>query len=148
MAVNETKLEEFLRELTLSSIARNADGIENVAEVLYTIDAAVRSRRIVDCVQFEESWEEKLDGQSHPHRFINFKLAPEVCEAAFEEDMEVNELTWNIALPDINAFDADDRPETAYDWLMAGEIFVNVDTGDMYKNLTQLIIRYESAETS
>ena len=51
--MNETKLEEFLRELTLSSVARNANGIEDVAEVLYTIEAAVRSRRIVDCVQFE-----------------------------------------------------------------------------------------------
>jgi len=144
--MNETKLEEFLRELTLSSVARNANGIENVAEVLYTIEAAVRSRRIVDCVQFEESWQEKLEGASHPHRFINFKLAPEVCEAAFDEDIEVNELTWNLALPDIDAFEADERPETAYDWLMQGEIFVNVDTGDMYRNLTQLIIRDEQAE--
>ena len=144
--MNETKLEEFLRELTLSSVARNANGIEDVAEVLYTIEAAVRSRRIVDCVQFEESWQEKLEGQSHPHHFINFKLAPEVCEAAFEEDLEVNELTWNLALPDIDAFEADERPETAYDWLMQGEIFVNVDTGDMHKNLTQLIIRDEQAE--
>ena len=144
--MNETKLEEFLRELTLSSVARNANGIENVAEMLYTIEAAVRSRRIVDCVQFEESWQEKLEGQSHPHHFINFKLAPEVCEAAFEEDLEVNELTWNLALPDIDAFEADERPETAYDWLMQGEIFVNVDTGDMYKSLTQLIIRDEQAE--
>ena len=144
--MNETKLEEFLRELTLSSVARNANGIENVAEVLYTIEAAVRSRRIVDCVQFEESWQEKLEGQSHPHHFINFKLAPEVCEAAFEEDIEVNELTWNLALPDVDAFEADERPETAYDWLMQGEIFVNVDTGDMYKSLTQLIIRDEQAE--
>jgi len=66
MAVNETKLEEFLRELTLSSIARNADGIENVAEVLYTIDAAVRSRRIVDCVQFEESWEKSWTANHTP----------------------------------------------------------------------------------
>lgn len=144
--MNETKLEEFLRELTLSSVARNANGIENVAEVLYTIEAAVRSRRIVDCVQFEESWQEKLEGQSHPHHFINFKLAPEVCEAAFEEDIEVNELTWNLALPDVDAFEADERPETAYDWLMQGEIFVTVDTGDMYKSLTQLIIRDEQAE--
>lgn len=144
--MNETKLEEFLRELTLSSVARNANGIENVAEVLYTIEAAVRSRLIVDCVQFEESWQEKLEGQSHPHHFINFKLAPEVCEAAFEEDIEVNELTWNLALPDVDAFEADERPETAYDWLMQGEIFVNVDTGDMYKSLTQLIIRDEQAE--
>ena len=144
--MNETKLEEFLRELTLSSVARNANGIENVAEVLCTIEAAVRSRRIVDCVQFEESWQEKLEGQSHPHHFINFKLAPEVCEAAFEEDIEVNELTWNLALPDVDAFEADERPETAYDWLMQGEIFVNVDTGDMYKSLTQLIIRDEQAE--
>ena len=144
--MNETKLEEFLRELTLSSVARNANGIENVAEVLYTIEAAVRSRRIVDCVQFEESWQEKLEGQSHPHHFINFKLAPEVCEAAFEEDIEVNELTWNLALPDVDAFETDERPETAYDWLMQGEIFVNVDTGDMYKSLTQLIIRDEQAE--
>lgn len=144
--MNETKLEEFLRELTLSSVARNANGIENVAEVLYTIEAAVRSRRIVDCVQFEESWQEKLEGQSHPHHFINFKLAPEVCEAAFEEDIEVNELTWNLALPDVDAFETDERPETAYDWLMKGEIFVNVDTGDMYKSLTQLIIRDEQAE--
>ena len=144
--MNETKLEEFLRELTLSSVARNANGIENVAEVLYTIEAAVRSRRIVDCVQFEECWQEKLEGQSHPHHFINFKLAPEVCEAAFEEDLEVNELTWNLALPDVDAFEADERPETAYDWLVQGEIFVTVDTGDMYKSLTQLIIRDEQTE--
>ena len=140
MDANTEKLEAFLRDLTLSAVARNAEG-EEIESLIVSIDAAVRSRRIVDCVQFEELWEDKIDGASDPYLFINFKLAPDVCEAAYDQDASLNELTWNLVLPNVNALNQRDRPENGFDWLDLGEVLVNQDYEGAYECLSAIIIR-------
>jgi hypothetical protein len=136
--MNEGKLEEFLLEITLSAVLRNAQGIDDVTEMLYNLDAAVKSRKVVDCVQFEGLWNENIDDS--PHLFVNFKLSPDVCEAGFEDGTEFHELTWNLFLPNAEGIDPEDRPETALDWLALAEIDINLENDDIYDELTRLIV--------
>lgn len=53
--MKKANLEELLRDITLSAIANNANGEDDISNMLFEIDAAVKSRRSVDCVQFEEA---------------------------------------------------------------------------------------------
>lgn len=48
--MNQENLEELLRDITLSAIVKNAGGEDETSAVLFEIDAAVKSRRTVDCV--------------------------------------------------------------------------------------------------
>ena len=48
----------------------------------------------------------------------------EAYAAAYEEGKEVNELTRNLALPFINGIDADELPESGFDWLDQGEVHI------------------------
>ena len=107
--------------------------------MLYEIDAAVKSRRTVDCVQFEEAWQDLVEGSKKPFLFINFKLSSEVCTAAFEEGKEVNELTWNLALPFINGMDVDELPASGFDWLDQGEIHIAHESPDQFECLLEII---------
>ena len=136
--MNEGKLEEFLLEVTLSAVLRNAEGIDDVTELLYTLDAAAKSRRIVDCVQFERIVEEHVD--ESPYLFVNFKLSPEVCEAGFDNGVDFNELTWNLVLPNVEGIDPEERPESAFDWLTLAVVDVNLETDEIYDELTRLIV--------
>ena len=136
--MNEGKLEEFLLEITLSALLRNAEGIDEPNLLLGNLHAAVKSRKIVDCIQFEGLWEEPVDDA--PHYFINFKLAPAVCEAGFEDGTEFHELTWSLVLPNLEAMDVVDQPETANDWLLLAEIDVNLETDEIFDELTRLIV--------
>ncbi|MFM2004966.1 MAG: hypothetical protein RLZZ09_621 [Pseudomonadota bacterium] len=145
MTTQTEKLEAFLRDLTLSAVARNAEG-EDIGTLIVSIDAAVRSRRIVDCVQFEELWEDKIDGAAESYLFVNFKLAPDVCEAAYDQDASLNELTWNLVLPNVNALDEEDRPENGFDWLDLGEVMVNQDYEGAYDCLNDIIRRDDDGQ--
>ncbi len=137
--MKQANLEELLRDITLSAIAKNANGEEDVSHMLFEIDAAVKSRRTVDCVQFEEAWKDVVEGSSQPFLFINFKLASEVCAAAYDEGKEVNELTWNLALPFINGIDADRLPESGFDWLDQGEVHIAHESPQLFECLMEII---------
>jgi len=137
--VKQANLEELLRDITLSAIAKNANGEDDISTMLYEIDAAVKSRRSVDCVQFEEAWKDMVEGSKQPFLFINFKLSSEVCVAAFEEGKEVNELTWNLVLPFINGMDADELPESGFDWLDQGEVHIAHESPELFECLLELI---------
>lgn len=137
--MKQNKLEELLRDITLSAIAKNADGEEDISTVLFEIDAAVKSRRTVDCVQFEEVWKDVVDDSKQPYLFINFKLSSEVCAAAYDEGEEVNELTWNLVLPFVNDIDADQLPQSSYDWLEQGEIHIGNESTDAFYCLNDII---------
>lgn len=136
--MNEGKLEEFLLEITLSALLRNAEGIDEPDLLLENLTAAVKSRKIVDCVQYEGLWEEPVDEAAH--YFINFKLSPEVCAAGFNDGTEFHELTWSLVLPNLVAMEAVDQPETAHDWLLLAEIDVNLESDEIYDELTRLIV--------
>lgn len=139
--MNQENLEELLRDITLSAIVKNAGGEDDTSTVLFEIDAAVKSRRTVDCVQFEEAWKDVVDGSKEPYLFINFKLSSEVCAVAYGEGEEVNELTWNLVLPFINGIEADELPESSFDWLEKGEIHIgneSIEAFDCLKDLIQM----------
>ena len=137
--MKQANLEELLRDITLSAIAKNANGEDDISTMLYEIDAAVKSRLSVDCVQFEEAWKDMVEGSKQPFLFINFKLSSEVCVAAFEEGKEVNELTWNLVLPFINGMDADELPESGFDWLDQGEVHIAHESPELFECLLELI---------
>lgn len=143
--MKQENLEELLRDLSLSAVAKNAMGEEDISDVLFELDAAVKSRRIVDCVQFEECWKDQIDGSQQPYLFINFKLSPEVCAAAFENGKEANELTWNLVLPFINGLDADELPESVYDWLDLAEVHLATESTEIYECLMEIIQMDEDA---
>lgn len=84
--MKKANLDELLRDITLSAIANNANGEDDISNMLFEIDAAVKSRRSVDCVQFEEAWKDVVEGSKQPFLFINFKLSSEVCAAAYDEE--------------------------------------------------------------
>ena len=138
----DNKLEDLLRDITLSAIVNNAGGVEDIEDVLISIDAGVKSRRVVDCVQFEDVWEDLVDEDKVPYLFVNFKLAPEVCEAALDEDQPVNMLNWNLVLPNVNAIEEDERPVASFDWLDFGQVLINNDDLDgVYACLSRIIQR-------
>ena len=136
--MNEGKLEEFLLEITLSAVLRHAEGIDEITDLLYSLDAAARSRKIVDCVQFERIFEESVD--ESPYLFVTFKLSPEVCEAGFDNGVNFNELVWNLVLPKAEGIDPVERPESAFDWLTLAVVDVNLETDEIYDELTRLIV--------
>ncbi len=137
--MKQANLEELLRDISLSAIAKNANGEDDISTMLYEIDAAVKSRRTVDCVQFEEAWKDIVDGSKQPFLFINFKLSSEVCAAAYDEGKEVNELTWNLVLPFINEIDADELPESGFDWLDQGEVHIAHESPELFECLLEII---------
>ena len=137
--MKKANLDELLRDITLSAIANNANGEDDISNMLFEIDAAVKSRRSVDCVQFEEVWKDVVEGSKQPFLFINFKLSSEVCAAAYDEGKEVNELTWNLVLPFINGLDATELPESGYDWLDQGEIHIAHESPELFECLLELI---------
>ena len=137
--MKKASLEELLRDITLSAIANNANGEDDISNMLFEIDAAVKSRRSVDCVQFEEAWKDVVEGSKQPFLFINFKLSSEVCAVAYGEGEEVNELTWNLVLPFINGLDASELPESGYDWLDQGEIHIAHESPELFECLLELI---------
>jgi hypothetical protein len=140
----DNKLEDLLRDISLSAIVNHADGVENIEDVLISIDVAVKSRRVVDCVQFEDFWEDLVDEEKVPYLFINFKLAPEVCEAALDEDLPVNTLNWNLVLPNVNAIEEEERPVVSFDWLDFGQVLINNDEIEgVYACLSRIIQREE-----
>jgi hypothetical protein len=137
--MKQANLEELLRDITLSAIAKNAHGEDDVSTMLYEIDAAVKSRRTVDCVQFEEAWKDVVEGSKKPFLFVNFKLSSDVCVAAYEEGKEVNELTWNLVLPFMDGVDIDDLPESGFDWLDQGEIHIAHESPELFECLLEII---------
>lgn len=48
--MRQENLQELLRDLSLSAVAKNAMSEEDISGVLYGLNAAVKSRRIVDFV--------------------------------------------------------------------------------------------------
>lgn len=137
--MKQANLEELLRDITLSAIAKNANGKDDVSTMIFEIDAAVKSRRSVDCVQFEEAWKDLVDGNKQPFLFINFKLSSEVCVAAYEEGKEVNELTWNLVLPFFDGVDMDKLPESGFDWLDQGELHIAHESPELFECLLEII---------
>jgi hypothetical protein len=137
-------LASLLREITVSAIARNADGADEVHDLIRSIEDAVATRRIVDCVQFEEIWEEPVDPSVDKtgvaFYFVGIKLSPEVCEAAFELDDPLNELTWTLLLPDVDTLKEDERPESAVDLLALAEIDLDTRTDRAYETLKSIIV--------
>lgn len=137
--MKQANLEELLRDITLSAVAKSANGEDDVKTMLYEIDAAVKSRRTVDCVQFEEAWKDVVEGSKQPFLFINFKLSSEVCVAAYEEGKEVNELTWNLVLPFVEGADVDKLPASGFDWLDQGEIHIAHESPELFECLLEII---------
>ena len=137
--MKQANLEELLRDITLSAIAKNANGEDDVSTILNEIDAAVKSRRTVDCVQFEEAWKDVVEGSKQTFLFINFKLSSEVCVAAYEEGKEVNELTWNLVLPFIDGGNLADLPKSGFDWLDQGEIHIAHESPELFECLLEII---------
>jgi hypothetical protein len=137
--MKQANLEELLRDITLSAVAKNANGEDDVSTMLYEIDAAVKSRRTVDCVQFEEAWKDVVEGSKQPFLFINFKLSSEVCIAAYEEGNEVNELTWNLVLPFVEGADVEKLPKSGFDWLDQGEIHIAHESPELFECLLEII---------
>ena len=138
MPMNEGRLEEFLFDITMSALLRETGAVGTVSELLPLITMSVKSRRIVDCIQFEGLWEEAID-ESHA-LFINLKLSPEVCEAGANEGIDFHELSWSLVLPEISSMDPEDRPESADDWLTMAEIDINLETDEIFDELTRLIV--------
>ena len=141
--MNIEYLEELLRDISLSAVANYAE-TDDIESMLNSIAAAVATRAIVDCVQFEELWEESIDESTI--LFINFKLSPTVCQAAYDEEISVNELTWNLILPDVNDLDKAEKPETAYDWLELANVFVEDEFSPFYDCLSQVIVREDEED--
>jgi hypothetical protein len=136
-------LGEFLKELTLSAIATQADGAERIDDLIDAIAEAVATRRIVDCVQFEEMWDEVVDEAIEQTNvsffFITFRLSPEVCEAAYDEGKQLNELTWTLMLPDVESLEMDVKPDSSIELLSVAEIDVNTQETWQYEYLKSLI---------
>jgi hypothetical protein len=78
---------------------------------------------------------------AQPYLFINFKLSPAVCEAAYAEGVKVNELTWNLILPNRNAIEAAERPQTSFEWLDLANVYVESGFAELFPCLTEIIMR-------
>jgi hypothetical protein len=140
-------LEEFLKAITLSALARNAHDSEDITELLEATGLAVATRKIVDCVQFEEVWEEEVDADVEASNilfmFITFRLSPRVCEAAIEQGHALNELTWTLVLPDPDSLDLDERPDSSTELLMLAEIDVGIEASSELETLKSIIVLEE-----
>lgn len=141
------ELEEFLKAITLSALARNANESEDITELLEATGLAVATRRVVDCVQFEEVWEEEVDDELDASdilfMFITFRLSPRVCEAAIERGHALNELTWTLILPDPETLDPSEEPESSTELLMLAEIDVASEIADELEILKSIIVLEE-----
>lgn len=140
-------LEEFLKAITLSALARNAHDSEDITELLEATGLAVATRKIVDCVQFEEVWEEEVDADVEASNilfmFITFRLSPRVCEAAIEQGHALNELTWTLVLPDPDSLDLEERPDSSTELLMLAEIDVGIEASSELETLKSIIVLEE-----
>ena len=143
----QEELEDFLKAITLSALARNASDSEDITELLEATGLAVATRKIVDCVQFEEVWEEEVDDELDESdilfMFITFRLSPRVCEAAIEQGHALNELTWTLIIPDPESLDPDEQPESSTELLMLAEIDVAVEVADELEILKSIIVLEE-----
>ena len=140
-------LPEFLKAITLSALARNADESEDLAELLEATTLAVATRRVVDCVQFEEMWEEQIDQTVDEgdilFLFLSFRLAPRVCEAALEQGQILNELSWTLILPDPESLIENERPASSTELLMLAEIDIETDSPAELEALKSIIVLEE-----
>ena len=140
-------LQEFLKAITLSALARNAHESEDIQDLLEDTTLAVASRRIVDCVQFEEMWEEEIDHSVDEANilfmFITFRLAPRVCEAALEQGHVLNELSWTLVLPDPESLEQDEQPESSTELLMLAEIDIDIESPAELEILKSIIVLEE-----
>ena len=136
-------LESLLREITVSAIEHDAEGAEEPEDLIFAIEQAVATRKIVDCVQFEELWEQTVDPEVDDSGvsffFIGLKLSPEVCEEAQELDASMNEVSWTLLIPNVDSLNDAERPQTAKDLLALAEIDIpNKSTTD-YEILKEII---------
>jgi hypothetical protein len=140
-------LQEFLKAITLSALARNANESEDISELLEDTTLAVATRRIVDCVQFEEMWEEQIDQTLDEGNilfmFVTFRLAPRVCEAAIEQGHVMNEMTWTLVLPDPESLAEDEQPESSTELLMLAEIDIENESASDLETLKSIIVLEE-----
>ena len=140
-------LEEFLKAITLSALARNAKDSEDITELLEATGLAVATRKIVDCVQFEEVWEEEVDDELEDSdilfMFITFRLAPRVCEAAIDQGHALNEMTWTLIVPDPESLEAEEQPKSSTELLMLAEVDVAIEAADELEILKSIIVLEE-----
>lgn len=140
-------LEEFLKAITLSALARNAQDSEDITELLEATGLAVATRKIVDCVQFEEVWEEEVDADVEASNilfmFMTFRLSPRVCEAAIDQGHALNELTWTLVLPDPDSLSEEERPDSSTELLMLAEIDVGIEASSELEILKSIIVLEE-----
>lgn len=136
-------LPEFLKAITLSALARNAGESEDMMELLEATTLAVATRRVVDCVQFEEMWEEQIDQTVDEgdivFLFLSFRLAPRVCEAALEQGQILNELTWTLILPDPESLVEEEQPTSSTELLMLAEIDIDTESTSELEALKSII---------
>lgn len=144
-------LESLLREITLSAIASDIDVTDEPEDIIFSLDKAVATRRIVACVQFEEIWEQPVDPDLEVEGvaffFVGVKLSPEVCEEASEMGSAVNELSWTLLLPDVHTLSIEDRPKTAYEFLTLADIDLPASSIEFYEVLKE-IIKFDDRESS
>ena len=140
-------LEEFLKAITLSALARNAQDSEDITELLEATGLAVATRKIVDCVQFEEVWEEEVDADVEASNilfmFMTFRLSPRVCEAAIDQGHALNELTWTLVLPDPDSLSEEERPDSSTELQMLAEIDVGIEASSELEILKSIIVLEE-----
>ncbi len=127
------ELSGLLLDMSVQGVGALLGGNTDLDDCIASLQEAAVTRLMYGAVQFEASWREPMEGGDY-WVFYTFKLSPGILLAArgIDSNLYLNDLSWNLMLPDISALDDASKPGTAADYLALGAIDAYLEISEEY----------------
>ena len=122
--MNKHKSAELLMEITVQALAELVGGDEGISAFVLAKNHAASTRKIVNKVQFEEEWQQQIDESEVFYVFTTLKLAPNILQIAGSKYQDLNQVSWNLIVPNIFTLDPSERPANSVELLMMAKLML------------------------
>ena len=143
--MEQAQLYKRLVALTMAELEALIPLEEALAETLYKLDLAAKTRRTIEHIQFDDMWQGQVDETGPFEVYVEFRLSQHLLESCTSIRGDQNELTWRLVLPTADKIPGPAGARTFQSYLdvaLRVEI-VNIDKHDILALCTALDIGYD-----
>ena len=122
--MSKHKSAELLMEITVQALASLIGGDKDLSTFVLAKNHAVSTRKIVGKVQFEDEWQQQIDESETFYVFTTLKFAPNILQIAGSRYYDLNQVSWNLIVPNTNTLDLTARPDDSIELLMMARLML------------------------
>jgi len=115
--MEQAQLFKRLHDMTLDDLYQFIKPTESIAQALFKLDMAARTRHVIHAVQIEDMWQSMPKGGDTFNIYLCMKLSSMTLESCIDLNDGMNSLEWRFVLPKYQDIPNDQKPSTFGDYL-------------------------------